>query len=709
MKNRIIALKYNKDNYLIILLSFFILIIALFYRQPLYGIFGVKNYLSLHLIIEFFIVTISFAISIQSWITLPHILSSYRLGIGALFFSLGILELAHTITYRGMPFFISASSIYKATWFFTIGRLTAAFGILVIIVSKERTVSSKSRLLAYSVAVLYSAFWLVMIFLPSHFLPQLVKEGTGTTSLKNNLEYAASVIQLAVIYFAAVRYRNHEVFTIMLIIASIYMIIEDYFFTTYKDVYDINNFLGHWFQLAGYYFLLRAVYHTSVEEPFAKQKEALEKIQYMAFHDDLTELPNLRFLKEEWAKIIERKLQRKAAFLVIDIDRFKNINEALGHIYGDMVLQAAAARLQETLAANMILGRITGDQFAVIMPEVEENAEIAVAAGKIQSSLVEPLKAPNILLKINVCIGGAIFPDNGADLDKLLQRANMAMLDARKENQCFQFFQPEMDGQALEMLVFENDLYHALSRKELFLVYQPQVNFCKGEVIGIEALLRWRHPERGYISPDKFIPIAEKTGLIIPIGEWVLRTACRQLKEWQDSGLPLSGVAVNLSTRQFYQQNLADTIMEILKDTQLSPQYLELEITESMIMNVEYTMSTLEKLKQLGIRIAIDDFGTGYSSLSYLKNLPVDRLKIDQSFVRDLNEGNASVVSMIISLAEHLKINVIAEGVETAAQKQILHAQKCCEMQGFGFSPPIKPDEFMETYRLLCEKMKINA
>lgn len=699
----------HKESYLVILCSLLILIISFFFRHHLYGVFGEQNYLTVHLIMEFLIVTISFTISIQSWMVFPHILSSYRLWVGALFFSLGIIEIAHAISFKGMPFFLSESSAYKATWFFIAARLTEVCGILLIVATKDRTVSPKRRLLAYSVSVVYSAFWLIIVFLPSHFFPELVREGIGTTALKNNLEYAGMILELFIIYFAVRRFKSREVFNLMLIIASVYMIVADYFFTSYKNVYDINNFLGHLFQFAGFYFLQRAVYHTSVEEPFEKQKEILEKIQYMAFHDELTNLPNLRFLSEKWAEIVNKNPQKKIVLFILDIDRFKKINEALGHSVGDLILQAAAARFQESLLPNMFIGRVTGDQFAVIFPEGENKELIMETVGKIQGSLNRPLQTQHLQLNITLSMGASIYPDHGTDFDKLLQRANFAILEARQENQSFGIFRDEMDGKALDMLVLENDLYHALSRNELFIVYQPQVNICTGDIVGVEALLRWRHPEKGLISPGQFIPIAERTGLIIPIGEWVLQTSCRKIKEWQDAGRPPLIVAVNLSTRQLYQQNLVEKVREILKETQLSPQYLELEITESMLMDVDYTKKTLEELKKVGIHISIDDFGTGYSSLSYLKELPIDRIKIDQSFVRDLREDNTSFVSMIISLSEHLKMNVIAEGVETAAQKDILYNLKCHEIQGYEFSPPLEINELIKSFSLLHGKSKESA
>lgn len=808
----------KKEYYLIPVISIFAFTMALFFRKSLYGIFGVHNYLTIHLIIEIFIITVSLTIAIQTWTAFPHILTSYRLGIGSLFFSICLLEVAHTITYKGMPFFFSESSVYKSTWFFIISRLTEVIGIFAIVTTKNRVITSNKRWLAYSVAFVYSSFWMILIFSHVPLFPKLVQEGIGTTTLKNNLEYGGMIIEFFVICLVFIRFRMNGVLKSMLIVASVYMMIADYFFTHYKSVYDINIFVGHWFQLAGFYFLQRGVYREAVEEPFERQKVAeaqllqkekflysitsqmgegllvldrdrrvtymnfeaerflqwkqeellgkniddflylskfafkdvsvattstgvkedrlfcksgmsfpisyvitpsfeneelagyiivfrdisqqikdQETIHYMAFHDELTKLPNLRFLKEKWTEIMSQRQQEKAAILIMDIDRFTNINEALGHAFGDLILQAVAARVQEKLSTGVVLGRLPGDDFGLILPAVNDKEEVMKLIKKIHSSLKMPLQVQHLRLKVNLSIGVAVYPDFGMEFEEILHHANIALVEAQQQNHSFVFYQSCLDGKALDRLVLENDLFHALSRNELHIFYQPQVNISTGKVIGLEALLRWHHPSKGIITPEKFIPIAEETGLIIPIGEWVIRTACWQLKQLHDKGFPSLVVAVNLSIRQFYQQNLVETIKEILEETKVSPQYLELEITESMMMNFEHAMKALSELKQLGISIAIDDFGTGYSSLSYLKNLPVDRLKIDQSFVRDLyqDKDSLSVISMIISLAHHLKLEVIAEGVETSFQKEILQSERCQQVQGYLYSPPLPAEELV--------------
>ena len=425
----------------------------------------------------------------------------------------------------------------------------------------------------------------------------------------------------------------------------------------------------------------------------------------MAFYDELTKLPNTRFLKDRWAEMIQNKANQKTAIFLLDIDRFKKINEALGHSFGDSILQATADRLKKSLS-ELKIARLTGDEFALILPYNDLEHDVTAVVEQIQEALREPIQAQSLSINITMTIGVAVYPDHGNHIEELLQHANMALVQALAQNKSFKLFHPSMDGKAFDNLVLQNDLYHALDMNELHLVYQPQINLETGKINGVEALLRWHHSKYGLISPDKFIPIAEDTGLIIPIGEWVLRTACRQAREWLDQGLPEIVVGVNLSIRQFYQQNLADKIKQILTETNLPPQYLELELTESMMMNMDHTIKTLESLKALGVQIAIDDFGTGYSSLSYIKHLKVDRLKIDKSFIQDLltNENDTTIVSMIISVAHHLHFAVIAEGVETLKQKEILQKQNCKFVQGYLYSPPLPLEELTRQFEHIQQK-----
>lgn len=425
------------------------------------------------------------------------------------------------------------------------------------------------------------------------------------------------------------------------------------------------------------------------------QKKDKEKIEHLAFYDDLTELPNLRYLKE---KLMSKLLNYETlAFLVLDINRFKHFNEALGHAYGDLILQSVADRLKEHVPSQAFIVRLTGDEFLIIYPDMEKEDDLFEFCKRIQELVNQPIQIKHLLLKVSVSIGGSMYPIYGENEEELLKQANMALMEAVQQQVPFKMFKPSMDGQAFERFVLENDLHYALQKNELHLVYQPQVNIITEQIEGVEALLRWNHTKYGPISPTQFIPIAEKTGLIIPIGEWVLRTACNQLKDWHNNGLSFLTIGVNLSSRQFFSHDLIDTVKGILAETELPSQYLELEITESMMMSMKHASKTLEDLKKLGCKIAIDDFGTGYSSLSYLKYLPIDRLKIDRSFIKDLteNEQDDTIVTTIISMAQHLQLDVIAEGVETQEQENILRKKQCHHVQGYFYSRPLTSEEFL--------------
>lgn len=688
MKNHFLRI-----NGAIIIASYLLTTLALIYQEPLYGIFGETNYLAIHVLMEIFIVVVSFTIAIQAWMMFPHVLSSYRLWLGALFVSIGLLEVLHLMSYKGMPNFITESSPYKATWFYIVARVTQALGLLVIIATKDKQISSKWRWIAYFAGIVYAYLWSFLIFHPSQILPQLVIDGVGTTVLKNSLQYTAIILQVFCIVLLIKKLNRNmkETLNIMLLVASVYLIIGDSMFTSYKSVYDISNFMGHVFQLTGYYFLMRAFYQTSVEEPFQKQKEAQFQLRYIAYHDELTKLPNGRFLKEKLQEELEKRPEQKKAVMLLDIDRFKTINESLGHSFGDLVLKGVAQRLQQILPSNLVITRLGGDEYTILLPMVEHEEDIVAICKQIQNVMNQPFQIQHLTLNVTFNIGISLYPDHGQDETELIKRSHIAMNEARKEVHRFKFFHRDMDKQLLKNLVLEQDLHKAIVNGELFVMYQPQVDLRTGKILALEALVRWKHPKRGLISPAEFIPIAEATGLIIPIGEYVLKESCMQLKEWHRNGLPPIGVSVNLSTRQFFQQNIVEIVENILIESELSPHYLELEITESMTMDVKNAISVLQDFKKLGVNIAVDDFGTGYSSLHYLRDLPIDRLKIDQSFVQDVmdDKKEAAIISMIISIAKHLQIEVIAEGVEHMEQLQFLKKQGCSQIQGYFFSKPL--------------------
>jgi len=431
------------------------------------------------------------------------------------------------------------------------------------------------------------------------------------------------------------------------------------------------------------------------------RKEMESRLAHLASHDALTGLPNRHLLHDRLgqALIAAARHGRAAGVLFLDLDRFKTINDSLGHSTGDRLLKAVAERLRAGVREGDTVARLGGDEFIVILDDMAQPQDAALVAQKIIESFVPPFRVEvpeaggTQEFFFTTSIGISLYPNDGENADTLLKNADTAMYRAKERGgNSYHFFTPEMDIRARQRLSLENALRNALERREFVLHYQPQIDLATQRVIGVEALLRWNRPERGLVAPADFIPLLEETGLIVPVGEWVLRETCAQASRWRKAGLPPLRVAVNLSARQLRHERFADTVAAALADTGMDPDGLELEITESAVMQqVEASIETLSRVRALGVRLAMDDFGTGYSSLSHLKRLPINTVKIDQSFVREMpaDENDAAIVQAIIVLARTLRLDVIAEGVETKEQLAFLHAHGCNAMQGYLFSRPL--------------------
>ncbi len=445
---------------------------------------------------------------------------------------------------------------------------------------------------------------------------------------------------------------------------------------------------------------------AEMRREIAELKRAEEHLMYMSVHDALTGLPNRMLFNDRLHMELAHaeRNHRMLAVMFLDLDRFKLVNDTLGHAMGDKLLKRVADRLKSCVRKSDTVARMGGDEFCFLLPEIVKPEDAVKIARKILKALKKPWRLCGQEFYITPSIGIAVYPTDGEDADTLMKNADTAMYRAKELGNNYQLYRSDLSDRSLELLTSEISLRRALERQEFVVHYQPQLNIITGQIIGMEALIRWEHPERGTILPSEFISYAEETGLIIPIGEWVMRTACAQNRAWQDAGFPPMRVTVNLSARQFQQKNLVERVMSILRETGLDPQWLELEITETVAMqDVEQTISTLRELRDLGVRIAIDDFGTGYSSFNYLKYFPNNTLKIDRSFVRDVTEGreDAAITKAIIALAQNLNLKVIAEGVETEEQLAFLKLQQCDEIQGYLFSRPLPAEEFT---RMLKDK-----
>jgi diguanylate cyclase (GGDEF)-like protein/PAS domain S-box-containing protein len=451
---------------------------------------------------------------------------------------------------------------------------------------------------------------------------------------------------------------------------------------------------------------VRAVFEDGVlvgyegtNEDITARRAAEERIQFLAYYDALTGLPNRTLLLDRLGKALAgaRRQKCKIALLFLDLDGFKIINDSLGHSVGDLLLQEVAERLKTWGREQDTVARLGGDEFLIMLTQIRELPDVAVAAERLMDAMTAEFVVQGHSLNISCSIGVSIFPEHGADCETLIKNADAAMYSAKDcGHSNFQFFAEDMNAQAVERLSLENSLRLALGKRELFLLYQPQMDVATGRVTGLEALLRWQHPDLGLVPPDKFIRIAENSGLIVPIGEWVLRTACSQARKWQDEGLPAVSVAVNVSAVQFRQQGFCELIRSVLHETGLAAHCLELELTESLLLaNADVTLSVLRALKSMGLTLAIDDFGTGYSNFTSLREFGVSKLKIDRSFIREVatNPDDSAITAAIISMAKSLRLKVIAEGVENEAQMSFLRAHHCDEIQGYYFSKPLAVDD----------------
>lgn len=439
--------------------------------------------------------------------------------------------------------------------------------------------------------------------------------------------------------------------------------------------------------------------YVSIRNDITLRKQMEEKIRRLAYQDTLTDLPNRRYFMNRLREEVQqaKKTASQLAVMFLDLDRFKYVNDSWGHETGDFILTEAAQRIRNSLRKTDLVARMGGDEFTVLLPDIVSKKDLENLAQRIQADIQEPIQVSGQVYKPSCSVGLALFPEHGTEADTLLARADTALYVVKERGgNGYAFFHEEMEKTSLERILLENELKKAIQSDQFHLDYQPKWDISQGKVVGTEALVRWNHPELGRIPPNKFITLAEETGLILPLGEWVLRRACEQNKEWQNKGyLPLP-ISVNMSVRQLEHPNIVSKIKEILHETDLDPQLLELEITESVFAVIDNAAAVLQEIRDLGVRISVDDFGTGYSTFSYLKHLPIDTLKIDTSFIRDIhqNEESQAIVKAILTFAQTLGLKVVAEGVERQEQLDILNQDGCSQAQGFLFSKPLSSLDF---------------
>jgi diguanylate cyclase (GGDEF)-like protein len=441
-------------------------------------------------------------------------------------------------------------------------------------------------------------------------------------------------------------------------------------------------------------------HYVGIFSDISKLKSSQEKLKHLTHYDALTDLPNRALLVERVEQAIRHanRTSNRVALVMLDLDRFKHINESYGHTVGDKLIADVANNLRHVVRDDDTLARVGGDEFVLLFEDIEDIAKLGFMTERIQRALAAPIELPDQIVNMTASMGICVYPEDGANASELMRNADAAMFHAKAQGRnTYQFYTEEMTRKAFEVLLLENDLRQAIEREELVLYYQPQINMKRREVIGAEALIRWNHKVLGTVSPARFIPIAEESGLIVEIGDWVLEEGCRQVSSWQQSGLNVNHLALNVASLQLSRGGLVTRLGALLSQYRLESKQIELEVTEGFVMDrSERSISQLRALRELGVTIAIDDFGTGYSSLSYLKDLPMNKLKIDQSFVRGLpnDKADMALTKTIVELGNGLDMEVIAEGVETAEQAAFLIAEGCHNAQGYLYGKPMPADEF---------------
>lgn len=638
----------------------------------------------------------------QSWLFRTQKLTLRRTLLTTLFLLIGLFELVHIVSFaEEIPNGAMMESEFSLMMS-TMGSLVCSVGLLLVYTLNEKEIALPRKFLLFSGTLGTFVILYILAIQEWSMLPSMLDgEVLGGIFTRVHLMVGLLYGIIAVLLF--VQWKKNKDGDLPTILCGILcFFFGECYFVSATGVNDLNLLLGLVSNCMAYFFIQKGLYTSVVDTPFLQQQVAEAKMNYIAHHDDVTGLPNRRRLSQQLKKMMDDAVvqEQLVGVLVLNINRFKTINDSLGQQAANRVLRQVGQRLKQlSLPGEEVFG-LGRDEFALTMTDFSSTDTALRRTRSILQLFEKPVLVDGNEYHLTLGIGMAIFPHDGESPLEIIQNADTALHSAKEQGMELNRFAHAMQMKAQERLQLENDLRKALDRGQFYLVYQPQVNLQSGLIVGMEALVRWQHPQRGSVSPAEFIPLAEESGLIVPLGEWVLREACAQNKQWQEAGYRKLCVSVNLSMRQFRHSHLLDNINGILKETGLEPVWLELEITESMTFDKDRSFEQLRKIKEIGVHISIDDFGTGYSSLHYLKDLPIDRLKIDRSFVNEVMEdsNNAAIVSTITSMAHHLQLKVTAEGVENEDQMVFLRNQHCHEAQGYFFSKPIKAAEFEKQF-----------
>jgi len=636
---------------------------------------------------------VCFAILTLGWMVFVPTLCRQRLMTAALFAGVGLLDLLHALSGQNMPLADARFGDMPSEMLGWISQWIGAVGLLIVFSLRNAPVKAKARMYTIIPVILIVSAIAWGVFSVESWNEDALNSIQPYQHVSVLLLYAAAA---SVILYRHRVERPQSMLTIVQ--ALIWLSVSKLEQALGSGSGDIHYLFAGCIKVIGYYYLLKGIYFVLIEEPYKRQKKAEARINYLAFHDELTGLPNRRMFSERVKAEVGRAAHNGSKFVLLwlDLDRFKTINDSMGHSFGDQLLVAVAERLSKFTSKPERVFRLGGDEFTCLLSDIRDVKQAEQEAQRLVEMFDSPIRVGMHDIHLTISVGIAIYPEDGNSLDLLLQNADTAMYSAKQASNGWTRYAAEMNLKAKEKLLLENDLRIALELGQFHLAYQPLVELESERLVGAEALIRWNHPQKGSIPPSEFIPLCEENGFIIPLGEWVLRTACKQSMQWQRSGYRPLIMSVNLSIRQFRQHDLCERIERVLEETGLEPQYLELEITESIMADVTFATGMLERLKKIGVRISIDDFGTGYSSLYYLKRFPIDKLKIDRSFVNDIltDRNDAAIVSGISAMARNLNLTVTAEGVESEGQVIFLREQRCQEAQGYFFSRPVPPDQF---------------
>ncbi|MBL8474897.1 MAG: EAL domain-containing protein [Methyloversatilis sp.] len=633
------------------------------------------------------------------------------------FLAVALLDFAHAMSYRGMPDFFTPSSPQKAISFWLCARIVAGLTLVHVSFAPWRPFAhpaGRYACLAASLAGVAALYVLLLAHID--LVPLFFVEGEGLTAVKVALEAFAMGLMLLVIVRLWGRRGQNAVFDVDgLITAALMLVLTSLSLVLYVNVNDVFSLLGHVYKVAAFYIIYRVVFIASVRQPYrqlaveiAAREAAQQQVRTLEYVDPLTGLPNRAQLRDSVLRgLAAPRSGGGLALMIINIDGFTQINDAQGHAFGDSVLKVVAERLAQQSKSVGGAFRLDADEFAVLIDDVPAAPMIDALADRLERELAQPMVLPGNEVSVTVSIGIARAPEHAETFDALLQNAGTALHKAKSRGTGrWLEYHPTMNVEVVARVGLRAGLRRALERHEFLLYYQPQFDLASGAVVGVEALVRWQHPQEGIISPARFIPEAEDCGLIVPISEWVLGEACRQAVAFRELGPDIPRVAVNLSARQFEHEPVDEVVARALESSGLPASMLELELTESILVrDTESVLATLQRLRALGVRLSIDDFGTGYSSLAYLHAFPIDKLKIDQSFIRDLHNrpDSEAIVATILQLARSLGMTTVAEGVENEAAAAVLRRLGCMQAQGYLYARPMPAAELFHFVRAMRE------